>query len=252
MPWNPERYNQFKAERSAPFEDLLQLIQIRPGLEVIDLGCGTGELTSRLAKLLPDSEVLGIDSSPDMLEKTQAFKAPNLSFQLRDIQEIEGAWDLIFSNAVIQWVEDHATLVPRLFSHLSPGGQLVVQLPSNHNHPAHRMIVETAAEQPFQSALSGWVRRPPVLPVEDYAELLFATGGQNLVVFEKVYPHVLENSDAVADWSAGTALLPYMERLEPALREPFMQRYRQKLHQHWPHSPVFYGFRRTLFAATRP
>jgi trans-aconitate 2-methyltransferase len=91
-----------------------------------------------------------------------------------------------------------------------------------------------------------------VLPVEDYAELLFAAGGQNLVVFEKVYPHVLENSDAVADWSAGTALLPYMERLEPALREPFMQRYRQKLHQHWPHSPVFYGFRRTLFTAMRP
>jgi trans-aconitate 2-methyltransferase len=252
MPWNPERYNQFKAERSAPFEDLLQLIQIRPGLKVIDLGCGTGELTSRLAERLPDSEVLGIDSSPDMLAKTQSFKGPNLNFQLRDIQEIEGAWDLIFSNAAIQWIGDHPSLVPQLFSHLNPGGQLVVQLPSNHNHPAHHMIVETASEQPYQRALNGWLRHSPVLPVEDYAELLYATGGQDLVVFEKVYPHVLENSDAVADWSAGTALLPYMERLDAELRQAFMERYRQKLRRHWPHSPVFYGFRRILFAARRP
>jgi trans-aconitate 2-methyltransferase len=252
VPWNPERYNQFKAERSAPFEDLLQLIQIRPGLEAIDLGCGTGELTSRLARLLPGSQVLGIDSSPDMLAKTQAFKAPNLDFQLGDIQEIEGAWDLIFSNAAIQWIENHLTLVPRLFSHLRPGGQIVVQLPSNHNHPAHRMIVETASEQPFQRALDGWLRHSPVLGVEVYAELLFAAGGQDLVVFEKVYPHILENSDAVADWSAGTALLPYMERLDPQLRAAFMQSYRQKLHHHWPDSPVFYGFRRILFAARRP
>ncbi len=251
MPWNPERYNQFKAERSAPFEDLLQMIKIRPGLKAIDLGCGTGELTSRLAGLLPESQVLGIDSSPDMLAKTQAFQGPNLDFQLRDIQEIEDGWDLIFSNAAIQWIGDHPALVPQLFSHLNPGGQLVVQLPSNHHHPAHRLIVETASEQPFERALKGWLRQSPVLPVEDYAELLFAAGGQDLVVFEKVYPHVLENSDAVADWSAGTALLPYMERLEAELREPFMQRYRQKLRQYWPGSPVFYGFRRILFTAKR-
>jgi trans-aconitate 2-methyltransferase len=251
VPWDPERYNQFKTERSAPFEDLVQLIKIRPGLKVIDLGCGTGELTSRLAGLLPGSQVLGIDSSPDMLTKTRAFKGANVNFQLRDIQEIEGAWDLIFSNAAIQWIGDHQSLVPRLFSHLRPGGQLVVQLPSNHNHSAHRMIVETASEQPFERALNGWLRHVPVLPVEDYAELLFAAGGQDLIVFEKVYPHVLENADAVADWSSGTALLPYMERLEAELREPFMQRYRQKLRQHWPDSPVFYGFRRILFSARR-
>jgi trans-aconitate 2-methyltransferase len=251
MPWNPERYNQFKAERSAPFEDLLQMIKIRPGLKAIDLGCGTGELTSRLAGLLPDSQVLGIDSSPDMLAKTQAFQGPNLDFKRRDIQEIEDGWDLIFSNAAIQWIGDHPALVPQLFSHLNPGGQLVVQLPSNHRHPAHRLIVETASEQPFERALKGWLRQSPVLPVEDYAELLFAAGGQDMVVFVKVYPHMLENSDAVADWSAGTALLPYMERLEAELREPFMQRYRQKLRQHWPGSPVFYGFRRILFTARR-
>ena len=251
VPWDPERYNLFKTERSAPFEDLVQLIKVRPGLKVIDLGCGTGELTNRLAGLLPGSQVLGIDSSPDMLAKTQAFKGANVDFQLKNIQEIEDAWDLIFSNAAIQWIGDHQTLVPHLFSHLNPGGQLVVQLPSNHNHPAHRIIVETASEQPFQRALNGWLRHSPVLPVDAYAEMLFAAAGQDLIVFEKVYPHVLENSNAVADWSAGTALLPYMERLDAELREPFMQRYRQKLRQHWPDSPVFYGFRRILFSATR-
>ena len=252
MPWNPERYHQFQKERFAPFDDLLQLVQRREGLRVIDLGSGTGELTRRLADALPGSDVLGLDSSPEMLAKAAVLARPGLRFELGAIEAAGGEWDLIFSNAALHWVNDHQTLIPRLFALLRPGGQLVVQLPSNYGHPTQTLIIETAHEEPFAQALNGWERTIPVLSIDAYAELLYALGGEEITVFEKVYPHVLQDADALVDWVSGTALVPYFERFSEEMKQRFLERYRQKLRQRYPSSPVFYGFRRTLFAATRP
>ena len=252
MPWDPDRYEQFKSERSAPFEDLVKLVQVRDSLRVIDLGCGTGELTGRLADALPGSDLLGIDSSPEMLARAEERARPGLRFELRTIESVAGEWDLIFSNAAIQWVDDHPSLVPRLLSLVRPGGRLVVQVPSNQGHPMQLFIAELAGEAPFRKALDGWVQRWPVLTVDAYAELLYAHGGREITIFEKVYPHELEDADALAEWMSGTALLPYFERLSEELREPFMDRYRERLRARWPSRPVFFGFRRILFAATRP
>jgi trans-aconitate 2-methyltransferase len=250
MPWNPDRYHQFEQERSAPFDDLLKLVECRPGLDVVDLGCGTGELTRRLADALPDSNVLGLDSSPEMLARAASQARPGLRFEHAQIENVTGQWNLVFSNAAIQWVDDHPVLIPRLLKMVKAGGQLVVQLPSNHDSFAHRAILETASESPFRKAFGGWVRQTPVLPLEQYADLLYANGGRSLTVFEKVYPHVLENAEAVRDWTRGTALVPYLERLPEALHTPFLERYTERLRTHWPDSPVFYGFRRILFSAT--
>jgi trans-aconitate 2-methyltransferase len=252
MPWDPDRYEQFKAERYAPFEDLIRLIDVREGLRVVDLGCGTGELTRRLADLLPRSDVVGIDSSREMLARAEEQARPGLRFEEGRIEEVDEEWDLIFSNAAIQWVDDHASLVPRLLTLLRPGGQLVVQVASNHGHPTLVMLRELAEEQSFQQALGGWIQEWTVLTVDVYAELLYASGGTDITVFEKVYPHVLEDADALADWMSGTALVPYMERLPERLHEPFVARYRERLRQRFPSSPVFFGFRRILFAATQP
>jgi trans-aconitate 2-methyltransferase len=251
MPWNPDRYHLFKRERAAPFNDLLAMVRPREGMRVIDLGCGTGELTARLADALPGSEVIGMDSSPEMLERARDLSRPGLRFVAGDLRDVEGSWDLVFSHAVIQWVDDHAALLPHLMGLVNPGGQLAVQLPSNHHHPTHLLIHATAREEPFAGALNGWVRDSPVLGVEEYAEILHACGGHDLVVLEKVYPHVLENADAMADWTSGTAMLPYFERLPAHLRDEFMASYRLKLRRRYPGSPVFYGFRRILFAAMK-
>lgn len=249
MPWNPDRYHQFSAQRAAPFEDLLALIERRGGMRVVDLGAGTGELTARLAGALPNSDVLGIDTSPEMLARARKLERPGLRFREDDLSSLTGSWDLVFSHAAIQWVPDHPRLVPRLLGMVAPGGQIAVQLPSNHDHISHRLIAATAAEEPFRTALDGWTRVSPVLSIDEYAELLYHAGASDMTVFEKVYPHVLDDADAVADWTSGTALVPYMERLPEGLREPFMERYREQLRRAMPGSPVFYGFRRTLFAA---
>jgi trans-aconitate 2-methyltransferase len=250
MPWDPAQYHLFQSDRAAPFVDLAALVPIRPGMRVVDLGCGTGELTSRLARLLPESDVTGIDTSAEMLVQAETHARPGIRFERRAIEDLEGRWDLIFSHAAIQWVDDHWGLIPRLIDHLVPGGRLAVQVPSMFRHPAMSSVAELADEEPFHTGLGGWKRVFPVLEVDEYATLLYDCGGSDITVYEKVYAAMLENSDAVAQWSAGTLLVPYFDRLPQELHEPFMARYRERLHEIWPEGPVFYPFRRTLFAAT--
>ena len=252
MPWDPNLYHKFQAERSAPFFDLLRLVEVRPNLKVVDLGCGTGELTRKLADAIPNSNVLGLDSSPQMLaQAASSFAGPNLKFEQGDQSQLTGEWDLIFSNAALQWSEDHSELIPRLYERLAPGGQITVQVPSNHNHISHQIYRETASEEMFKFILNGFQRYTPVLPIDDYARILFRCGAENIVVFEKVYAHILENSDAVVEWISGTALVPYFERLGKH-KDEFVDAIRTKMSAALPDSPVFYPFRRTFFSARKP
>ncbi len=251
MPWNPAQYHKFQAERSAPFFDLLKLVKIRPDLKAVDLGCGTGELTRQLTDALRNSNMTGLDQSPEMLEKAAQYAGSNLYFEQGDQAELKGSWDLIFSNAALQWSENHEKLIPDLYKRLNSGGQIAVQVPSNHHHIAHRIIRETAGEEPFRSALNGFNRQPPVLTIDQYAEILFKCKAEEIIVFEKVYPHVLENADAVLEWIKGTALVPYLEKIG-LQRDAFMDTIRRKLNKAMPGSPILYPFRRTFFSGTRP
>ncbi len=200
MPWNPEQYHKFQSQRSAPFYDLLKLVEIRPNLKVVDLGCGTGELTRELADSLPNSNVTGLDSSPQMLEKATVHQSANLHFKRGDQAALMETYDIIFSNAALQWSENHEALIPHLFSKLNAGGQICVQVPSNHNHISHLLIRETAKEEPFRTILNNFERIAPVLSIDEYTRILFEQGTEDIIVFEKVYPHVLENSDAIIEW----------------------------------------------------
>ncbi len=251
MPWDPPQYHKFQAQRSAPFYDLLALVLKRPNLKVVDLGCGTGELTRQLAYSLPNSDVTGLDSSPQMLEKAAAFEGPSLHFEQGDQSQLTGEWDVIFSNAALHWSEDHAELIPNLYRRLAPSGQLAVQVPSNFSHISHQIIRETATEEPFKSALNGFQRYAPVLSIDQYAQILFDCGAENIIVFEKVYAHILEDSDAVVEWISGTACVPYFERLGEH-KDSFVQTIRNKMKTALPQSPVFYPFRRTFFSAHKP
>jgi trans-aconitate 2-methyltransferase len=251
MPWDPNQYHKFQEQRSAPFYDLMALVVVRPNLKVVDLGCGTGELTSQLADALPSSDVTGLDSSPQMLEKAEALSRPNLRFVQGDQAHLTGEWDLIFSNAALHWSEDHTELIPYLYARLTAGGQLAVQVPSNFDHISHQLIRETAGEEPFRSILDGFIRHAPVLSIDQYARILFDGGGEDIVSFEKVYAHILADSDAVVEWISGTACVPYFERLG-GHKDEFVQVIRTKMHAAQPQSPVFYPFRRTFLSARKP
>jgi trans-aconitate 2-methyltransferase len=187
-----------------------------------------------------------------MLARASALARPGLRFEQRRIEDVAGRWDLVFSNAALQWVPDHDTFFPKLLQTVEAGGQIVVQMPSNYTHPTHVFMDELAAEEPYRTALGGYQRVWGALSIEQYGQLLYDAGGMDLTVFEKLYPHVLPDADALADWMSGTALVPFMERLPDDLKPPFMERYRARLRERFPGAPVFFGFRRILLAASRP
>jgi trans-aconitate 2-methyltransferase len=253
MTWDPDIYNKFKTERYAPFYDLLNLCHNKPGIKGIDLGCGTGELTQKLAEYLTGADLTGIDSSKEMLNKAAAFENNRLKFICRPIQDQikEGTkWDLIFSNAALQWIDDHNRLINDLIRLLNKGGQLAIQVPSNHDHFTHVFLQELAVREPYKYALTGWERSSPVLTINEYANIFFQNGATENIVFEKVYTHILKNSDGMFDWVSGTALIPYLERLPEELKEPFKNDYRKGLAGRFKDSPLFYPFKRILMKAS--
>jgi trans-aconitate 2-methyltransferase len=131
MPWDPDRYHRFQAERAAPFDDLMSAVSRRAGQRVVDLGCGPGELTLRLAQMLPESDVLGIDNSPEMVRHAEQYTRPGLRFALGDIASVEGQWDLVFSHAAIQWLDDHEVVIPRLTKLVAPRQTCRARWPSS-------------------------------------------------------------------------------------------------------------------------
>ncbi|MFI5040614.1 MAG: methyltransferase domain-containing protein [Acidimicrobiales bacterium] len=255
--WDPDQYRRFAEERTQPFLDLLDMVRPVPGGEVIDLGCGTGELTARLHAYTRAGATVGIDSSESMLSQARPLGRDGLRFASGDIGrfDADGRFDVIFTNAALQWLPDHPRLLARLAAGLRPGGQLAVQVPANGDHPSHTVAVEVAHEAPFVDAM---VAPPPdvvhqVLPPERYAELLDELGFSNQHVRLQIYGHRLASSAAVVEWTRGTALLRF-ERLLPAqLFELFVDRYRRRLVEVLgDRAPYFYAFKRILFWARLP
>jgi trans-aconitate 2-methyltransferase len=251
MPWDPEIYNKFKSERSAPFDDLLALVGIKPAMDVIDLGCGTGELTGKLAEHLPGSKVLGIDSSAEMLKDARRLENERLKFECRSIEEqlgMDRKWDLVFSNAAIQWVEDHQELLPDIISRIRPGGQLLIQVPAQQHNLTNKLLHDLSNQAPFITEFHHLKRASPVLDIDSYAGILFENGTRSMTVYEKIYPLVLKDSDALFDWVSGTALIPYMEKLSQTLQEDFIQAFKRSLQVHFEKTPVFYPFKRIIIS----
>jgi trans-aconitate 2-methyltransferase len=247
--WDPEQYERFKAERSRPFFDLLALVRPRPGMRVVDLGCGTGELTRDLHAKLGARETVGVDSSETMLAKGALFAREGLRFERGRIEEWkpEAPVDLVFSNAALHWVDGHEALFARFKDALAPGGQLAVQMPANDDHPSHLVAAEVAREAPFREALGGFVRRSSNLRLEEYATLLDRLGFGEMNVRMQVYAHRLASREDVVEWVKGTTLTDYAKRMNEEAYAAFLARYREALFEKLEDvRPFFYGFKRML------
>ena len=260
--WNPEQYDHFRDERSRPFFDLADLVQRQPEMRVLDLGCGSGRLTAWLHRRLGARETLGIDSSAAMLSQSaeQRDEAAGLRFVEADIADYQpdARFDLVFSNAALQWLPDHESLFPRVAEWVAPGGQLAVQMPANFDHPSHATAARLAAEEPFATALEGWLRTDPVLAPEAYALLLARSGldgeGEppSPQVRLQVYLHELERSGDVLEWVRGSLLTAYQQRMPEDLFERFLTDYESILRSTLgDRRPYLYPFKRLLFWGRR-
>jgi len=251
--WDPEQYGRFRDERSQPFFDLLGLVQQRPGMRVADLGCGPGELTRELHTRLQAQETVGVDYSEAMLAKSHAFAGRGVSFEQADLREFaerpetQGAFDLVLSNAALQWVPDQPDVIAQLTKMLAPNGQLAIQVPANQDHPSHATIREIVAEPPFREALDNYVRLFSNLSPEAYAGLLDRLGYPQQHVRLQVYVHHLASRADVVEWVRGSILTDYQQRLSPELFEKFLERYRARLMpQLEDRRPFLYTFQRIL------
>jgi trans-aconitate 2-methyltransferase len=251
--WNPDQYGKFRAERAAPFHDLLAMVEPTAAPRVVDLGCGTGELTRLAHERLGARETLGVDSSPAMLERAAAHAGGGVSFAQGDLGAFaQAGWDVVLSNAAIHWVPDHEALIARLSALLAPGGQLAIQAPSNEHHPSHAVAREVAREAEFAGALRGFVRESPILEPERYARVLFRLGFSRQRVRLETYAHVLGSRDDVVEWVRGTTLTDYERRLDPATWARFLERYRERLRAALPDErPFLYTYRRVFLWGRR-
>jgi trans-aconitate 2-methyltransferase len=253
-PWEPNQYNRFASEREQPFWDLAALLHRSESPRVADLGCGEGRLTAALCERLAPSAAIGIDSSPSMLAGAHAYERDSLRFIEGDISvwEAPGAYDIVFSNAALQWVGDHPAVLERWTSSLAAGGQLAVQMPANHDHPSHIVSRELAEEWLGSDAPADPVERN-VLKPEQYAQALHTLGFTEQHVRLQVYGHLLASTAEVVEWVKGTSLTRFKASMDSPTYGRFVDAYRRRLiEQLGDRSPFFYPFKRILFWGRRP
>jgi len=231
--WSAKQYSAFENERTRPVRDLVAALPNQDVKRAVDLGCGPGNSTEVLASRYPDAEVSGMDSSEDMLQSARK-RLPGMQFELADIAtwDPSGTYDVILANAALQWVPDHATLYPRLVGKLAPGGSLAVQTPDNLEEPAHRLARQVAGEAPWAAAIGGF-KHPPRHSAAWYYELLKPHCGL-LDVWRTTYHHPLAGAAAVVEWFKGTALRPYLDRLDAAGQASFLARYQALIEEAYP------------------
>ncbi|HET8914879.1 MAG TPA: trans-aconitate 2-methyltransferase, partial [Propionibacteriaceae bacterium] len=250
--WNPDTYLAFADERSRPFVDLLSRVNADPRV-VIDLGCGPGNLTASLADRWPGAQVLGVDSSPEMIMRAAEFARPGLRFAVHDLRDWrpETAPDVIISNSTFQWVPEHRGMLAVLISLLRPDGWLAFQVPGNFDEPSHRLLRELSADPRYASMLAD-VTWPAAADAASYLDDL-ADLGCSVDAWETTYLHVLSGPNPVFRWIAGTGARPALQALPDDHRAQFVAEYQKLLDQAYPMRP--YGtvlpFRRIFVVAQR-
>ena len=265
--WNPNQYLKFAEERTEPCRDLAARIAVADVQRVIDLGCGPGNSTAVLRDRWPDAELTGLDNSSEMIERArrdhplQRWIAGGISewaaanWAAANDGANDGQFDVVFSNAALQWVDDHASLYPRLLSRVAPGGALAIQIPGNIDALPHRLMREVAATP-------AWRRRFPPEKVREWRhrEMEFyydvlAPAAARLDLWATEYLHILPDAEAIVEWYRGTGLRPFMEVLETdADRQRFAADYLESLRPHYtPRAAggVLFPFRRIFLIAYR-
>lgn len=233
--WSASQYVKFEDERTRPARDLLAQVRLSEPVRIADLGCGPGNSTELLAERWPGAELTGIDSAPDMLAAARS-RLPDCRFVEADLAAWmpEAPYDLLFANAVFQWIPDHVAALQRLFAALPAGGVLAVQMPDNLGEPTHRLMEAVARSPAFANAFSGQELRRPALPEpRDYFDALMPSAA-HVDVWHTVYNHPLADAAAIVEWVKGTGLRPYLGAIPEPMRRDYLEAYREAIAAAYP------------------
>ncbi|MFC1459808.1 trans-aconitate 2-methyltransferase [Microvirga arabica] len=253
--WNAGQYLTFEDERTRPAVDLIGRVPLKEIRSAVDLGCGPGNSTELIVRRYPGAGVLGLDSSPDMLTKARA-RLPEVTFQEADIAtwDPDERYDLIFANAVLQWLPDHARLLAKLAACLDAGGCLAVQMPNNLDEPSHSLMRKVAQEGPWAEKLkTGSVARVKIGAFENYYSWLLQAGC-SVDLWQTAYVHPLADAQAIIEWLKSTGLRPYLDPLSPEEQSAFLDRYYIEIEKAYPaqqDGKVLLRFPRLFFVAQK-
>jgi len=253
MSWNPDQYLRFAQPRLRPALDLVARLAGEPKT-VVDLGCGTGNVTALLAARWPQAQIAGVDDSEAMRAQARAA-LPALDWQRRSI----GGWaapapvDLLFSNAALHWLPEHGRLFPHLAQQVAPGGWLAVQMPCNFHAPSHTAIADAVRAGPWRGALEPLLAPAPVAEPAFYYDALLPLA-DTLDLWETEYLQVLQGPAAVKEWTKGTWLKQFLDRLQGAERDAFEADYTARVARAYPRradGSTLFPFRRLFIVMRR-
>jgi trans-aconitate 2-methyltransferase len=253
--WNAGQYLIFEDERTRPAIDLIRRIPLEKIRSAVDIGCGPGNSTELIVNRYTGARVLGLDNSPDMLAKARV-RLPEVSFQEADIAtwNPDERYDLIYANAVLQWLPDHQRLLARLASLLETGGCLAVQMPNNLHEPSHRLMQKVAQEGSWAVKLkAASLAREEIGSFENYYSWL-RQAGCSADLWQTTYVHPLANAGAIVEWFKSTGLRPYLDPLTPVEQSEYLDRYRAEIERAYPaqqEGKVLLRFPRLFFVAQR-
>ncbi len=255
MSWSPALYTKFEDERTRPVRDLVSQIPLRTARYVADLGCGPGNSTEVLRARFAQAQVLGMDSSPQMIEAARK-RIPELPFEVADIATWQPPQlqDVILSNATLQWLPDHAALMPRLLNMLERGGCLAVQMPDNLDEPSHRLMREVAANGPWAAKLSQAATARAERQSADWYYKVLKTDAARVDVWITTYHHPLAGAGAIVEWFKSTGLRPYLDPLQGDERTAFLAQYETEIAKAYPaqsDGTVLLPFPRLFFVAVK-
>lgn len=256
MKWDSRQYMRFGNERTRPSEELAAQIKLESPKTIIDLGCGPGNSTENLLKRFPNADILGVDSSEDMLEAArEKYKDTSLRFEKMNISadmDTGRKFDVVFSNACLQWIPDHKKLIPALFSMLNDGGVLAVQVPVSYDLAVYAVVRELS-DTPKWSGFFDDVHKIKILAAEDYFDILSDLTGE-FNIWETVYYHRMGSYEDIIEWYKGTGLRPYFAVLTDDQCKDFQQDIIAGLKGRLPmqkNGEVIYKFPRLFFTAKR-
>ena len=233
--WDPVLYRKFEAERTRPARELLARISLEQGEQVTDLGCGPGNSTELLADAWPLAQITGLDSSATMLTQARE-RLPHCRFVQADIRtwQADTPQQVIYANASLQWLDNHATLFPPLVSQLEPDGVLAIQMPDNLNEPSHHLMREVAAGDRWSSLINASVaERTQLLSTGEYYNLLTEAGCE-VDIWLTTYYHVMADAQAIISWLQATGLRPFLAMLNESEQSAFLSDYHQRLLTAYP------------------
>jgi trans-aconitate 2-methyltransferase len=251
--WSPATYLKFEDERTRACRDLLAQVPLTAPRKVVDVGCGPGNSTEELVRRFPDAQVLGLDTSPAMLDAARR-RLPGLRFEIADANVWTPApdVDLVFANATYQWIPGHMAQFGRILQALPPGAVLAVQMPDNLTEPAHLLMKEVAAEGPWRKRLKDAARNPLPPPGAYYDALKLFAG--RVDIWHTIYNHRLQDAVAIVAFVRSTGLRPFLDPLSQPEAEQFLAAYQGKIAANYPPTidgGVLLRFPRLFFVAQR-